>query len=70
MKETKTLKRAERCGYLKACYLAEDLKCFGYRTDCPLYQKCNDEYYSDARFNDAMDKLIDKTRAKYQKLPS
>ncbi|MDH4156007.1 MAG: hypothetical protein OEW00_01855 [candidate division Zixibacteria bacterium] len=56
-----------RCGYIGVCFLAEELKCFGYKTDCPLYQKSNDEYYSEARFNEAMDRLIDKTHLKHQK---
>lgn len=55
-----------RCAYIKACYLAEELKCFGYKTDCPLYQKTNGEYFNEDRFNDAMDRLINKTIAKYQ----
>lgn len=63
------LKVAERCLYLKVCYLAEELKCFGYKTDCPLYLKSNNKPCSNERFNDAMDKLINKTMAKYQNLP-
>ena len=59
-------RQAGRCAYLKACYLAEELKCFGYKTDCPLYQESNGEYYNEGRFNDAMDKLINKTISKYQ----
>jgi len=58
--------KVERCAYIRACYLAEELRCFGYKTDCPLYQKSNGEYYSHERFNEAMDKLINKTIAKYQ----
>ena len=65
----KKFKLAERCSYLKVCYLAEDLKCFGYKTDCALYKKSNDEYCSESQFNDAMDKLINKTMLKYQNLP-
>ncbi len=62
-------KPACRCAYIRACYLAEELKCFGYKTDCPLYQKSNGDYYNESRFHEAMDKLIDKTRAKYEDLP-
>jgi hypothetical protein len=62
-------KKNERCAYLKCCYLAEGLKCFGYKTDCVLYLKSNGEQYSEARFHDAMNRLINKTRAKYEKLP-
>ena len=62
----KKFKVAERCLYLKVCYLAEDLKCFGYKTDCTLYQKSNGENCSVERFDEAMDKLINKTMLKYQ----
>lgn len=65
----KTPKLAERCVYLKVCYLAEELKCFGYKNDCPLYQKSNGESFSESRFNEAMDKLINKTMMKYHKIP-
>ncbi|MDF1543632.1 MAG: hypothetical protein P1R58_00865 [bacterium] len=59
------IKKACRCAYLKSCYMAEELKCFGYKTDCALYQKSNGEFYSEHRFNQAMDHLIDKARSKY-----
>ena len=48
--------------------MADDLRCFGYKTDCPLYMKSNGEFCTDGRFHDAMDKLIDKTRSKYLNL--
>lgn len=67
---TMTIKRSgqkvERCVYVEACYLAEELRCFGYKTDCPLFQESTGELYNEARFNEAMDKLIKKTVAKYQ----
>ena len=66
MAMNKAPRKIERCAYTKACYLAEELKCFGYKTDCPLYQKSNGEFCNEDRFNDAMDKLINKTIAKYQ----
>ncbi|MBN1212272.1 MAG: hypothetical protein JXA92_06810 [candidate division Zixibacteria bacterium] len=62
------LKKSVRCAYIFSCYLADELKCFGYKTDCPLYQKSNGEYCAEDRFHEAMDKLIDKTRAKYLSL--
>jgi len=65
METNTTTRKLDRCAYLKACYLAEELKCFGYKTDCPLYQKSTGEYFDEYRFNEAMDKLIDKTIAKY-----
>jgi hypothetical protein len=67
MTTTDTKRKMERCAFVKACYLAEDLKCFGYKSDCPLYQKSNGEFLSEERFNEAMDRLINKTIAKYQK---
>ncbi|RKX29639.1 MAG: hypothetical protein DRP47_01270 [Candidatus Zixiibacteriota bacterium] len=63
-------KKAERCSYIRACYLAEGLKCFGYKSDCPLYQKSNGKFLSKQRFDEAMDRLIDKTKVKYEKLPN
>jgi len=65
----KKFKVAERCLYLKVCFLADDLKCFGYKNDCVLYLKSNNENCSEERFNDAMDKLINKTMLKYQNIP-
>ncbi|MCK4605877.1 MAG: hypothetical protein KAU35_01140 [candidate division Zixibacteria bacterium] len=62
----KAPRKIERCAYTKACYLAEELKCFGYKTDCPLYQKSNGEFFNEDRFNEAMDKLINKTLMKYK----
>ena len=58
-------KPTARCAYLKACYLAEDLKCYGFKTDCPLFMKSNGEFCSESRFHDAMDRLIDETRARH-----
>lgn len=63
------LKKAERCTYIRACYLAEGLKCFGYKTDCAIYKKSNGEFCTELAFDKAMDELIDKTRAKYENLP-
>jgi hypothetical protein len=48
--------------------MADELKCFGYKTDCPLYLKSNGEFCHEDRFHEAMDKLIDKTRARFRKL--
>jgi len=62
------MKKAERCAYLKACYLAEELKCFGYKTDCVLYQESNGEEFDQSRFDQAVDRLINKTMAKYHEL--
>ncbi len=65
----KTVKKNERCAYVRACYLAEELRCFGYKTDCVLYQKSNGEFYNESSFHDAMNKLIDKARTKFVELP-
>lgn len=62
-------RKASRCAYIRACYLAEELRCFGYKTDCILYRKSNGDYLSDEQFHDAMNRLIDKTKARYEKLP-
>lgn len=67
MTTQRSAKKVERCVYVEACYLAEELRCFGYKTDCPLFQESTGEQYNEARFNDAMDKLINKTVAKYQR---
>lgn len=65
----KPIKKSERCAYVRACYLAEELRCFGYKTDCVLYQKSNGEFYNETSFHEAMNKLIDKARAKFVLLP-
>ncbi|MBD3403644.1 hypothetical protein GF420_12170 [candidate division GN15 bacterium] len=69
MSSTRESQKISRCAYIRACYLAEELRCFGYRTDCVLYQKSNGELYSEERFHEAMDTLINKTKAKYEDLP-
>ncbi len=69
MTPSRPYKKVERCGYVKVCYLAEALRCFGYKTDCVLYQKCNGEECEEQRFHQAMDTLINKTKAKYEKIP-
>lgn len=62
--------KSERCVYLRCCYMSESLKCFGFKTDCVLYQKSNGESYSEDRFHEAMDRLINKTKARFEKLPA
>ena len=54
MSEHPKTKRACRCTYIRACYLAEELKCFGFKADCPLYRKSNGQFCSEARFHEAM----------------
>ena len=67
MPTDKRKKRAIRCAYHLVCYLAEDLKCFGYKTDCPLYLKSNGQDFDQRQFDAAMDELITTTRAKYDR---
>ena len=62
------MKKAVRCTYVRNCYLAEALECYGFKTDCPLYMQSNDEPCNDARFHSAMDQLINRTRAKHDRL--
>lgn len=69
MNFNKPRNQSERCSYLKACFLAEELRCFGYKTDCPLYRKSNGEFLSEECFNEALDRLINKTMLKYHKVP-
>ncbi len=61
-------KKISRCAYVKVCYLTEALKCFGYKTDCVLFQKSNGDYCKADEFDAAMDQLINKTKAKYENL--
>ena len=69
MTPKKGTKTVTRCAYTRVCYLAEELRCFGYRTDCVLYKKSNGEDCPEDRFHEAMDTLINKTRIKYEKIP-
>lgn len=69
MSDSPNTNKVCRCAYIRACYLAEELRCFGYKTDCALYQKSNGEYYSKSAFHRAMNQLIDKAKARYEKLP-
>ena len=57
-----------RCAYIKCCYLAEALDCFGYKLDCVLYLKSNNKFYTTKAFDDAVNTLIDKAKAKYEKI--
>jgi len=69
MSKDGSAKIAERCLYIRACYIAEELDCFGYKSNCPLYQKSNGNYCDEEVFNQAMDKLINTTRSKFENLP-
>ena len=61
-------RRHERCAYIKCCYLADALGCYGFKADCALYRRSNGEEALDADFNRAMDDLIDRVRARAQRL--
>ena len=65
MKKESFYKPSRQCSFVNACYLADDLKCYGYKTDCVLYQASNGEFYNEDRFHEAMNRLIDRTKAKY-----
>jgi hypothetical protein len=62
------MKKPVRCTYIRNCYLSEALECYGFKTDCPLYQQSNDEPCNEARFHAAMDQLIKRTREKHDRL--
>ena len=68
MKKRLIMKKTVRCTYLKDCYLADALECFGFKTDCPLYMRANDEPCNEASFDAAMDNLILRTRQKHDRL--
>lgn len=59
------MKKSVRCTYLKSCYLAEALECYGFKTDCPLYLRANGDQCNDFRFDSAMDELILRTKRKH-----
>lgn len=61
-------RRHERCAYIKCCYLADALGCYGFKADCVLYQRSNDQTFSDEDFDREMNTLIDQVRAKAQAL--
>ncbi|MEA1979644.1 MAG: hypothetical protein U9N54_01535 [candidate division Zixibacteria bacterium] len=67
-KKKKAPKKNKRCAYVYSCYLAEDLECFGYKSDCVLYKQSNGQYFGEKEFNETMDKLINKTRIKHSKV--
>jgi|WetSurMetagenome_2_1015567.scaffolds.fasta_scaffold620600_2 hypothetical protein len=58
----------EKCAYFNCCYLADALECHGYKADCVLYKKSNNRYYTRKSFDEAVDQLIDRARAKYDLL--
>lgn len=62
------IRRHERCAYIKCCYLADALGCYGFKADCVLYQRSNQEDFSVEDFDRQMNDLIDKVRAKAQSL--
>ncbi len=68
MKETREKQKSEICAYKECCYLAEALECFGYKLDCVLYRKSNNRFYTRKSFDEAIDRLINKARAKYELL--
>lgn len=61
-------KAHQRCAFIRCCYLADALNCYGYKADCALYKKSNDLYLREKDFDEAMNRLIDTVRAKDQSL--
>ena len=68
MKEKKELPKNERCAYIDCCYLADALDCYGYKIDCILFLKSNGRFFTRRAFDNAVDELIDKTRARHEML--
>jgi len=66
--DRKQFKQSECCAYKKCCYLADELECFGYKIDCVLYLKSNNEFFTRKSFDEAVNRLIDKTRARFEGL--
>jgi hypothetical protein len=50
-----------KCFYTDVCYLAESLKCYGYKTDCALYTAIDDHSATIDEFHKAINGLITKT---------
>ena len=63
-----TKKAHQRCAFIRCCYLADALNCYGYKVDCALYKKSNDLFLRSKDFDEAMNSLIDTVRAKDQSL--
>lgn len=61
-------KQHERCAFIRCCYLADELDCFGFKADCVLYQRSNGVMLPEEAFNNAVDDLIDRVRAKAERL--
>lgn len=61
-------KKPQECAYIKVCYLSEAMDCFGYKLDCPLYIKSNGDFLPEHDFHEAVNKLIDKTKANHMGL--
>jgi hypothetical protein len=59
------LREKIRCKYIDVCYMADGLQCYGYKSDCVLYRKSNNETVTTADFHRAFDELIRRTKAKH-----
>ena len=53
--------------YKANCYLAEALKCFGFKADCVLYRKSNGEEVPASQFDTAMNELINRAYHRHLK---
>ncbi len=55
-----------KCFYTDVCYLAEALKCYGYKTDCVLYTPMTDHSATIEEFHRAINELISRTQKSEQ----
>lgn len=53
-----------KCLYVDVCYLAEALQCYGYKLECALYTKTNKGSVTEQDFHQAINELINTTKAK------
>lgn len=67
-KRDKTPQKTEKCAYIKCCYLAEALECYGYKSDCILYLKSNNCFFTRKAFDEAVNRLIDRSKVRHEQL--
>ncbi len=67
-KRNTEIPKTVRCAYLHCCYMADLLDCYGYKLDCILYLKSNNQFYTTRAFDEAVNRLIDKAKVKHHKI--